>query len=99
MSCWGNRQGLTEAEVTHAITAHSNIAGITRFLLTTEDRYTIITAVNTPPMGPPIGQKVRHTSAKPRFKPPKTKKRSAMQYQQLRAGTTKGELHPDDPGK
>ena len=71
MSCWGKREGLTAAEVTHAITAHSNIAGITRFLLTIEDRYTIITVVNTPP----IGQAVLHALVKPRFKPPKTKRR------------------------
>ena len=74
MLCWGYGQGLSQAEVIKAITANSNIAGITRFRLTTENQYTIITAVNTPPLGAPIGQ-ARHNSAKPRLKPPTTKKR------------------------
>ena len=73
MSCWGYGQGLSQAEVTKAITANSNIAGITRFRLTTENQYTIITAVSKPRLGP-IGQ-ARHDHAKPRLKPPRTKKR------------------------
>ena len=41
MSCWGKREGLTAAEVTHAIKAHSNAAGNIRFMLSIEDRHTV----------------------------------------------------------
>ena len=70
MMCWGYNQELTKAEVIEAITDSSNVAGISRFRLTTENQYTIITVVSKPRLGP-IGQ-ARHGHAKPRFKPPTT---------------------------
>ena len=71
MSCWGKREGLTAAEVTRAIQAHSNATGNIRFMLSIEDRHTVIAVVNTPP----IGQAEHNAQAtKPRFNPPKAKR-------------------------
>ena len=68
MTCWGYNQELTKEEVIEAITDSSNVAGISRFRLTTENQYTIITVVSKTRLGP-IGQ-ARHGHAKPRLKPP-----------------------------
>ena len=71
MSCWGKREGLTAAEVTHAIKAHSNAVGTTRFMLSIEDRYTIIAVVNILPI---VQAEHNALATKPRFKPPKAKR-------------------------
>ena len=71
MSCWGKGEGLTAAEVSDAIKAHSNATGNSRFTLSTEDQHTMIAVGKTLP----IGQAKRKAQAtKPRSKPPKAKR-------------------------